>query len=80
MESPVEIFFAGGVAEGGGKSVGSWRDGLLRVLSPMEFGDEGDKGVIRNNRWSYLRKDHPHTLLALMLPTAATVDRIGAGC
>ena len=46
LESPVEIFFAGRVAEGGGESDRSRREGLLRVLSSMEFGDEGDKGVI----------------------------------
>jgi hypothetical protein len=47
LESPLEtIFFAGRVAEGGGESVGSRREGLSRVLSSMEFGDEGDRGVI----------------------------------
>ena len=39
------MFFAGRVADGGGESVGSRREGLSRVLS-MEFGDEGDRGVI----------------------------------
>ena len=34
------------MAEGGGESVGSRREGLSRVLSSMEFGDEGDRGVI----------------------------------
>jgi photosystem II stability/assembly factor-like uncharacterized protein len=47
LESPVEVFFAGRVAEVGGESaVKSRREGLTRVLSSMEFGDEGDKGVI----------------------------------
>ena len=40
------MFFAGRVAEGGGESVGSRREGLSRMLSSMEFGDEVDKGVI----------------------------------
>ena len=34
------------MAEGGGESIGSRREGLSRVLSSMEFGDEGDNGVI----------------------------------
>ena len=40
------MFFAGRVAEGGGESVRSRREGLSRVLASIEFGDEGDKGVI----------------------------------
>ena len=40
------MFFADWVAERGGVSVGSRREGLSRVLSSMEFGDEGDRGVI----------------------------------
>jgi len=44
--SPVERIFGDRVAEGGGESIGSRREGLSRVLSSMEFGDEGDNGVI----------------------------------
>ena len=40
------MFFASRVAKGGGESVGTRRERLSRVLSSMEFGDEGDKGVI----------------------------------
>jgi len=46
LVSPVERIFGGRVAEGGGESIGSRREGLSRVLSSMEFGDEGDNGVI----------------------------------
>ena len=48
LESPAEMLFAGSVGVGGSVSVVSRRGGVSRVLSLsyMEFGDEGDKGVI----------------------------------
>jgi len=40
------MFSAGRVGVGGSVPVGSRREGLSRVLSSMEFGDEEDKGAI----------------------------------
>lgn len=42
----MEGALGGRVAEDGGESIGSRTEGLSMVLSLIEFGDEGDKGVV----------------------------------